>query len=578
MGNPMIGSGLLVNLVLALALATVGAALAARLGQSVILGYILCGVVLSPTTPGPVGATAPVEALADIGVILLMFTVGMRLSLRELRAVGRVAVLGGGAQILLLIGVGYLIARGVGWGWQEAIFFGAVVSNSSSTVLSKVLGDRGQAGALHTRIALGWSTVQDLSTVVLIVVLTALVVGGSSSSLAGTLGMAAVKAGLFLFLLLGVGSRVLPWLFERVAALRNREIFVLAVAAFALGVAYASVFFGLSLALGAFVAGVVVSESDLSHEILGSVQPLRDVFVGLFFVSVGMLVDVGFLVQQWPYTLLVVAVIVLIKGACSTGIARLFGYRLETALLTGVALAQSAEFSFLLARAGADVGALSPAVFSYLLGGSVASIALAPWLNAWAEPAARAIERRQTGRLTSDAVPDLKDPAFRGHAVICGYGRVGRLIGAALRRRDFSFIVIEQDRDIVRALREQGIYALLGSADNLVLLEQTHLTEARILVVAIPDALGARVIVDYARRVNPHLDIVVRVHSEDERRFMLSHGAGLAVLPLQEAAFEMTRHTLRRFGVSAIETLAIIQRMRGDPAEHDPTGPDVLPH
>lgn len=574
----MIGSGLLVNLVLALAIATVGAALAARLGQSVILGYIVSGVIISPSTPGPVGATAPVEALADIGVILLMFTVGMRLSLRELQAVGPVALLGGSAQVLILIGLGYLIARGVGWGWQEALFFGAVVSNSSSTVLSKVLGDRGQMGALHSRIALAWSTVQDLSTVALVVVLSAVVTGGSGMTLAGTLGVAAAKAGIFLFLLLGVGSRVLPLLFERVAALRNREIFVMAVAAFALGVAYASLFFGLSLALGAFVAGVVVSESDLSHEILGSVQPLRDVFVGLFFVSVGMLVDIGFLVQNWPYTLLVVAVIVLLKGAISTGIAWLFRYSFATALLTGVALAQSAEFSFLMARVGVEVGALSPAVFSYLLGGSVASIALAPWLNALANDLARAYERRQAGRLVAEAVPEGKKAPFQGHAVICGYGRVGRLIGAALRRRDFSFIVIEQDRDIVHALRNQGIYALLGSADNPVLLEQTHLEHARILVVAIPDALAARLVVEYARRVNPNLDIIVRVHSEEERRFMLSRGVSLAVLPLHEAAFEMTRHTLRRFGLSAIETLAIVQRMRGDPTAYDPTGPDVMPH
>jgi len=574
----VIDSGLLVNLVLALAVATVGGALAARLGQSVILGYIISGLILSPTTPGPSGEVAPVEALADIGVILLMFTVGMRISFRELQGVGPVAIFGGSAQILILIGLGYLIARGTGLGWQEALFFGAVVSNSSVIVLSKVLEERGQTGALQSRIALGWSTVQDFSTVGLVVILPAVVTGGSGITLAETLSLAAVKAGLFLFLLVVVGSRVLPYLFERIAALRNREIFVMAVAAFALGAAYVSLFFGVSVALGAFVAGVVVSESDLSHEILGSVQPLRDVFVGLFFVSVGMLVDVGFLARNWPYTLLVVAVMVLLKGAVTTGIIRLFGYTTATALLTGVALAQSGEFSFILARAGVEAGAVTPTVFSYLLGGAAISITLSPWLNALADPLARAYERRQAGRLTAEAVPEGKKAPFQGHAVICGYGRVGRLIGAALRRRDFSFIVIEQDRDIVYALRDQGVYALIGSADNPVLLEQAHLDTARILVVAIPDALAARLVVEYARRVNPNLDIVVRVHSEEERRFMLSRGVSLAVLPLHEAAFEMTRHTLRRFGLSAIETLAIVQRMRGDPAAYEATGPDVMPH
>lgn len=575
----MEGSQLLVNLVLALGAASIGALVAARLGQSVILGYILAGVVIAPTTPGLVGDLTSVEALADIGVILLMFTIGLRLSLSELRTVGSVAILGGGVQVLIMIGLGYLIGRAVGWGWQEALFFGAVVSNSSSTVLSKVLADRGQAGALHTRVALGWSTVQDLSTIILVVVLSSLVVGRDGSGLVSVIAISTGKAALFLFLLLGVGGRILPAFFDRVAALQNREVFITAVAGVALGMAFISSLFGLSLAIGAFVVGVVAGESDISHEILGSVQPMRDVFVGLFFVSVGMLVDVGFLVREWPLLLLVAAVIMLLKGAISSGIAWLFHYPPRTAILTGVALGQSAEFSFLMARVGVDLGAISPAVFTFLLGGSAVSIASAPWFNALADPAARALERRLLlASLDDDAVVDEKASGLRGHAVICGYGRVGRMVAAALRRRGFQFVVIDQERGLVESLREHGIPALLGSVDNQILLERAGVSHARVVVVAVQDALAARRIVDYVGTLDPKPDIVVRVQSEEERNFMLSRGVFAAILAEHEVAIELTRYALRRFGVSQLETLALVQRMRGLGTIDDPTGPDILPH
>lgn len=562
---------LLLNLAFALVVALVGATVAVHLRQSVIVGYILAGLVMSPYTPGFSGNPEAVDALADIGIILLMFTIGMRLSLRDLQRVGRVAILGGSIQVLLLIGIGYLIGRAVGWTVYEALFFGAVVSNSSSTVLGKILNERGEAGATHTRIALAWSTVQDLSTIVLVVVLSAVVTQGSGNGIAVALGLATLKAGLFLGLVLGVGSRVLPWLFGHLAALRNREIFIMGVAAFALGMAYASTLFGVSLAIGAFIAGVVISESDLSHEILGSVMPLRDVFVGLFFVSVGMLVDLPFVVRYLPLLLLVLAVIVLVKGPLSTLIAMAFRVPPRTALLAGVALAQSAEFSFLMARVGANLGALSPEVFSLLLAGSVGSIILSPSLHTLAAPAARILDARISSARRDKNPPETEAVTLRGHAVICGYGRVGRLIGAALRRRGFAFTVIEQDPDIVQGLRAEGIFALYGNADNPILLDRMGLARARVLVVAIPDALAARRVVEYAQQVNPPLDIVARVHGASEYEFMLSRKVSAAVIGERELALEMTRHTLRRFGVSAMESLAIVQHLRGriDPDELD---------
>jgi CPA2 family monovalent cation:H+ antiporter-2 len=566
--------GLLVNLVFALVAALAGALLALRLRQSPILGYIVAGVAIGPFTPGFVADPAAVEALADIGVVFLLFAIGAQLSFRDLLATGRVAIVGGSAQVLLTIGLGYVVGIALGWGQVEALFFGAVVSNSSSTVLSKVLGERGELDAEHGKLALAWSTVQDLSTILLVVLLAALAAGGAS--LAADLVISVGKAVLFLALAIPLGLRLFPAFFGRVAATRNREVFILAVAAVALGMAFAATLFGVSLALGAFVAGLVVGESDLSHQVVGEVVPLRDVLAGLFFVSVGMLVDPLFVAANLPLVLLALALMVLAKGALVAAIAALFRYSARTALLTGVALAQCAEFSFLLARVGQESGAVTPGVFSLMLAGAAGTIILAPPLQVIAGPAARRLERwLPPPPLAED--PALADPgtAPRLHAVICGYGDVGRVVGEALARRGFSFVVIDQNPRVVRRLRQQGVRALLGSADNPVLLERVGLDRARVLVVAIPDALATRQIVEYARRMHPRLDIVARTHSEDEMRFLRGRGVSEAVAGEVELALEITRHTLHRFGVSAAETLGIVQGLRqraGAVARGEPTG------
>jgi CPA2 family monovalent cation:H+ antiporter-2 len=555
------GSGLLVTLAYALLAALAGALVALRLRQSAILGYIVAGVAIGPFTPGVVADIDVVGALADVGVVFLLFAIGAQLSFRDLLASGRVAIFGGSVQVLLAIGLGYLAGAALGWGAVEALFFGAVVSNSSSTVLSKVLGERGQLDAEHGRIALAWSTVQDLSTIVLVVLLSALAAGGER--LAADLAVAVGKAVLFLALVIPLGLRLFPAFFERVAATRNREVFILAVAAVALGTAFAASLFGVSLALGAFVAGLVVGESDLSHQVVGEIVPLRDVLVGLFFVSVGMLIDPLFVAANLPQVLLVVTLMVPIKGVLVAGIAALFRYSARTALLTGVALAQCAEFSFLMARVGQEIGAVTPGVFSLMLAGAAASILLSPWLHALADPAVRRFERwlPESPLARAPALADADTPTRR-HAVICGYDDVGRVVGEALTRRRFSFVVIDQDLRVVRHLREQGVPALLGSADNPVLLERVGLDRAQVLVVAIPDALATRQIVEYARRMHPKLDIVARTHSADELRYLRARGVEEAVAGEVEVALEITRHTLHRFGVSAAETLAIVQGLR----------------
>lgn len=558
----MVESDFLINMTLALAAAFLGATIAARLGQSPILGYIVAGIIIGPNTPGGSGDLLAVEALADIGVILLMFAIGVQLSVRDLMRVGRIALLGGSTQVILTIGLGFAVGVALGWTWLQALFFGAVISNSSSTVLSKVLGERGEAGSVHGRVGLGWSTVQDLSTIILVVLLSALAEGNEVFiDLLWAAGLATV----FLVLLVPVGARVLPFIFARVAALQNREAFILTVATVALGTAYVSSLFGLSLALGAFVAGVVVSESDLSHQILGEVEPLRDIFAGLFFVSVGMLVDPGFVFRNLPLVILTMFLIVAAKGLMVWGIAWLFRYPARQAMLIGVTLAQSAEFSFILASLGSDLDVLTPAIFSLLLAGAAASIVVAPALHSVAVPFGNWIDERASGKSPYARLPatdEDEESTLRNHTIICGYGRVGSVIGEALQRRGFPFVVIEQDLDIVAELREQGIPALLGNADNRVLLDLVALDQARVLVVAIPDGVSAQRVIDRARVINPRVNIVSRVHDIEEAVRMRERGANEAFIGELELALEMARYTLRRYGLSTVETQAIIQGFR----------------
>jgi K+:H+ antiporter len=309
------------------------------------------------------------------------------------------------------------------------------------------------------------------------------------------------------------------------------------------------------------VAGLTVGESDLSHQVLAEVVPLRDVLAGLFFVSIGMLVNPVFMVESWPLVLLVLLVIVVVKGGLVGGLAALLGSSPRTAALVGVAIAQCGEFSFLLARLGREAGPLTADGFNLILSGAAVSIMLSPPLQAHAGQIVRVIERA----MSREEVQII--PPGRRHAVICGYGNVGQLIGEAVLRRGFSLVAIDHDPRVVRRLREQGIVAVLGSADNPVILDRAGLDQARVLVVAIPDAVAARQIVEYARRGWPRLDIVVRTHSQEQLRELRSRGVGEAVSGELELALEMARHTLHRFGVSSAEILAVLQGFRSRAVE-----------
>ncbi len=552
---------LLVNLLAAIGTGFLGATIAVLLGQSAILGYLAAGIIIGPFAPRISGNADSVQQMAEIGLVLLMFSVGLEIPFRYLLRAGRVALVGGGAQIAIVMAAGYGVGIALGWSPLQALFLGAVVSISSTAVLGKVLGERGERDSPHGQLALAWAAVQDLATVLLVVLLGALGTAGENPVVetAWALG----KAGLFLLVIGPLGHIVLPWSFERVAALHSREVFILMVASVAIGIAYLSTFFGLSLALGAFVAGVALAESELSHEILGEITPITDVFAALFFVSIGMLIDPAALAANPVVAIAVLGLIVIAKGLVSSLIPLAFGYTSSVALLTGISLAQAAEFSFVLASLGTGLGVLSQQSFSLILVGVAASIALSPVLLQAASPLARRLAMRRPSRgMDQRAGPDGGEQGLRGHAVLCGYGRVGRVIAGALSQRGLPFSVIDEEPRAVRNLRAHGVRAFLGSAANPILLERAGAARARILVVALPDSLAVRQIVDHSRELNPNLDVVVRTHSWTERDWLLRRGVGEVVMGELELALEMTRHTLHRLGVSSPEAQAVVQGLR----------------
>lgn len=559
---------ILSHLATAMIAGVAGAVVATSLRQSVILGYLLAGIAIGPFTPGFIGDSAAVEELAEVGIVFLMFVIGVQLSFRELWRAGRVALLGAVVQVLVMIGAGYGVGRALGWSHIESLFFGAVLSNSSSTVLGKVLAERDGTDTGPARTALAWSSVQDLSTIVLVAVLTAL--SGAKTS-TRELGWNIGKTAIFLGVVVPFGLVVVPRLLRRIAALRNREIFALTAACLALGISWLSGLLGVSVALGAFLAGTIVSESELSERILGEAMPLRDIFSGLFFVSIGMLVDPRFALSHWPLVLLAAAMIVLVKGVVTTLVGRAVGLAWGPAVAVGAGLAQSAEFSLLMARVGHGLGVLSEIVFNVMLAGTVVSILFAPHAVRLGALLARRIAGRSASNHLAELAPAQASP--RDHVIVCGHGRVGQIVTSLLREHRVPFVVIEEEQDIVRDLRDAGMTALLGDASRAPMLERAGLAAARLVVIAVPERLIARQIVDNARHLHPKIAVIARTHSDAEREHLQRKmGVDEAVIGELELALELGRRALFTAGVDEDAALASVERLRESPGEPAPAG------
>ena len=563
----MEGIGLVVELSLALGVALVIGAVAHRLHQPAILGYLAAGMLIGPHTPLVGLDPERVEAMAELGILLLMFSLGVQFSLSELGRVRNVAVYGGLLQILATVALGTAIGLLLGYTPVVSLFFGALIALSSTIVVVKVLLERGELDSTHGRIMLGICLVQDLSLVPLIVVLPAL--AGPLEGLPLQVGFAAARAGLVLAAAYLLGTRLVPRILYWVASTRSRELFLVTIVVLALGTASATSLAGFSLALGAFLAGLVVSESQFSHQTLADVLPLRDLFAVLFFVSIGMLIDPLFLITNPFLVGSTVLAILAGKFLIVTVVVRLFRYPLRTAVYAGSGLLQIGEFSFVLASIGVTSGALPEGMFSLTLAAALLTIVLTPLSIQLAEPIYSLLRRLPgVAALAVEPVePHLGAPApgVVNHAVILGYGEVGQMISQVLRTRAFPVLVIDHDPHAIEAARERGLPCIYGDAGNYHVLALANLTRARLLAVTLPDPIASQLAIANAKRINPRLDIVVRASTQSAPRLLQVSGVREVINPALEVSLEMTRHALHRFGLSSIEALAIVNRLR---AEH----------
>ncbi|GIW04129.1 MAG: sodium/hydrogen exchanger [Thermomicrobiales bacterium] len=558
--------GFLIDLVLALGAAFLGGTVAQRLGLPTLAGYIVAGVLIGPNTPGFVADRERVEALANLGVAFLMFALGVEFSLNELRRVQRVALVSGGLQIPLTLALGTGTGRMLGWSWQASLLLGGAFAISSSIVAIKLLVGRGEAESPHGRIALGLGIVQDLSLVPMLALLPLL--AGSENELGLALVRSLLTAAAALVLVVVVGTRLVPRLFYAIAATGSRELFLITIVLVALGTAIAIERAGLSFALGAFLAGIVVSESEFDVAVLAEIIPLRDVFSSLFFVAVGMLLDPQTLITNVTSIALILGALVVGKVLITGGAFLAAGVDHRSATLAAILMAQMGEFSFVLAGAGVAEGIITHHQRELLLAGAIGSIllvplflALSPTLIAVAEtlPGVRAQEQAQAG---ADPRPGDHASYPARHVVICGYGRVGRELGEALSRRGFRYTVIELNPAIVRDLRALGVEAYYGDAGSEALLRQAGIEHARTLAIATPDLITARMAIQTARRLNPGIRIIARSAGGAERDTLGEAGADEVVQPEFEAGLEFVRRVLRWHGVSSKETGALVTRRR----------------
>jgi len=563
---------LISTIVAGLVLAFIFGAIANRLRMPPLVGYLVAGVLVGPFTPGFVANAELATELSEIGVILLMFGVGLHFSFADLLAVRRVAVPGAAAQIAVATGLGVAAARLWGWSWGAGLVFGLSLSVASTVVLLRALEERGLLDSDKGRIAIGWLIVEDLATVIVLVLLPALSpsFGGTAPAQGGsvlvTIAVTLGKVAVFVAIMHIVGRRAVPWLLERVVRIGSRELFTLAVLAIALGIAVgAASLFGVSFALGAFFAGVVISESDLSQRAASDALPLQDAFAVLFFVSVGMLFDPSILLHQ-PLRLLLVLLIVLVgKSAAAFVIVRVFGKPVSTALTISASLAQVGEFSFILAALGVSLGILPVDAQSLILAAALLSITLNPLVFNTIGAVARRLGEPPGAEPAQAAAVEAEAGAAAGrsgHAVLVGHGRVGGRIGEALLAAGVPQVVIEEDHAAVEALRRRGIDAIYGNAARPGILEHAALPAARLLVVAAPDPFQARRIIEIARELNPKIEIVVRTHSAAERAHLEGLGVGRVFMGEHELALAMARHALRTLGVDDAESERTLEELR----------------
>lgn len=533
--------------VVILVIASLGAALLmARLGQPPLVGYMLAGLLVGPNTLGLITDPAEIELLAEIGVSLLMFSLGLQLQIKDLIPVRRVAGFGTVIQILLTIGWGGVLSLIFGWQLLEGLWFGALLALSSTVITLKVIEGQGVLGTLSSRVMIGMMIVQDLAFIPLLLLLPQL---SDLSAGLPVLGIALLRAVAFMLIMYFVGLRLLPRLLGHIASWQNRELFLIGVTSIGLGVGYLTFLFGLSFAFGAFVAGTVLGESEYGVQALGDIIPLRDLFSLLFFASIGMLIDPLFV---WENLWLVLGVVVLAgagKALILGGTVRAFGYGNIVPLATGLTMFQIGEFSFVLARTGLTIGVFDADRFSLILSVAVLSIIITPSI-ATQIPRLYRIQRRLFNTQATDTIFNLPTTGLEHHVIIAGGGDIGRYVAKVLRRTDYPFVVIDHNPEVVAWYRSRDIPVIFGDTAHPVVLEAANVRKACLLVDTVPDVVISETILNYLRQTETDVPVVARAESVEELLHLDRLGVYEAVMPQFEAGLEIVRQSLLHLGAA----------------------------
>ncbi|MDD3082939.1 MAG: cation:proton antiporter [Desulfobacterales bacterium] len=541
--------GIAADIVIILVAALIGGLIAQKLKLPLILGYILSGVLVGPYSGGvTVSDIHEIELLAEIGVALLLFALGLEFSFKKLKPVRHIALIGTPIQMLLTMGLGAGIGRWLGWEWTPSIWLGALISLSSTMVILKTLMNQGWMGTLSSRVMIGMLIVQDLAVIPMMIILPKL-----NDPQAGLplLAWAAVKAALFLAATILVGTRLLPRVMAVIAGWNSRELFLLAITALGLGIGYATYLMGLSFSFGAFIAGMVLSESDYGHQALSDIIPLRDLFGLLFFASVGMLLDPAFLIVNIGAVLVIVVLVAVGKALIFMFLSKSFGYGNVVPLATGLGLFQIGEFSFVLARMGVQTNSIGHEVYSLVLTTAIITMLATPFVSGLTAPL-YALRKRKYNHEPLQTI-NIPSTGLRNHVVIGGGGRIGQHVAQVLQRLNLAFVIIELDFHRLEQAKAASLPVIYGDAGQEVVLKAAGIEHAALVLITVPANLVSQAIVQQVRRMNPDLDIVARAESLDLMKKLYQYGVYEVVQPEFEAGLEITRQALLHLNVPTSE-------------------------
>ncbi len=570
---------LFATITMAILTAFVGGFIARKLGLPTLVGYLVAGIVIGPFTPGFVGDTDSISQLAEIGVIFMMFGVGLHFSLKDLWSVRRIAIPGAVLQMLGATLLGFGLTQLWGWSVSAGLVLGLAISIASTIVLLRGLADNGLLNTSHGRVAVGWLVLEDIATVIILVLLPALV--GSTGNLLESLVVALLKTAVFIAIMLFIGVRFMPWLITQIAFTRSRELFLLVVITMALGTSFiAAELFGVSLALAAFLAGVVIGESKIHHQVAAEIGPFRDVFAVLFFVSVGMLVNPAAVFSNIGQVLALTLLIIVGKSLFTLLLGLVLPGSGLTMIVVAAGLSQIGEFSFIVGQTGVSLGILTGDQYGLILAAAVLSIIVNPLMFKLIEPTSELLRKRFPSfwkRL--DHGRPMPEPLHEGmtdHVVIVGYGRVGMHVGRVLQQLKLHYLVIEKDSENALVLQNAGTSTLLGDAANSEILTHAGLKQARALVVTVPEETTAELVVAAAHDIAPHLPIIARASTEEGVQTLAEYGALHIIHPELEGGLEIVRHTLLTLGYPVGQIQSYVDAVRAD--TYRATYPDDADH